>query len=388
MRDFIRLAAAVVLMTALTGCGAGKVEASAEAVAEPDLSGPIHAKRAATAGAAATQLVETPFVETQIIDEQGFGQRMIAVRAQIPGDWQTRGGVMWDRRPECVSNHQRLNWIAVSPDGRQAIEVMPGLSWQVQGTDIEMNPCPPLAIRSTQQFLQMIAQRYPGARVIKFRDRPEFAQPARQGENGARTSGAAGELLIAYQSGAAEIRELLTTSLMISELQGNIVVTSPVVYAYRVAGVDPDPAFSDRFIKSLKADSQWLAQVQQTANQLVMQIAERQRQNIASWHANQMARINAGGAADRAQIRAQTNREVAQIYSNIWSNSQATDERIQRRTLESIGGYNTYADPSGGGVVRGSIEHDRVLRTPDGNYIATDDPYLNPAGSEELQRIP
>jgi hypothetical protein len=344
------------------------------------MSGPAGAESTATADP----------VEAQILDEQGFGAPMIAARAQIPGDWRTQGGVTWDRRPECVANHQRLHWIAISPDDRQAIELMPGLTWQVQGTDIQMNPCPPLAIRSTQEFLQVIAgQRYPGARVLAYRDRPELAPPSRQAENGARVSGAAGELLIAYRgNGTAEVHELLTTSLMISELQGNVLVSSPIVYAYRVSGADPDPAFVDDFINSMKADPQWLAQVQQSSNYLIAQVAERQRRGIAVWHANQMARINANGAADRAQIRAQTNREVAQIYSNTWNNSQATDERIQRRTLESIGGYNTYADPANGGVVRESIEQDRVLRTQDGNYISTNDPYLNPAGSEELQRVP
>jgi hypothetical protein len=264
---------------------------------------------------------------------------------------------------------------------------MPGYNWQVQGTDIAMNPCPPLAIRTPQQFLEMIAQRYPNARVLGYRDRPDLVtQPAQT--QGIRAENVAGELLIAYPTASGEVRERLSATLSISEMQGNIVIGAPMVMAHRVAGGEPDPAVSDRFIKSLKADAQWLAHAQQTSNQLVAQIAERQRQNIATWHNNQMARINARGAAERSQIRAQANREVAQIYSNIWSNSQATDERIQRRTLEGIGGYNSYADPATGSVVRGSIEYERTLRLQNGDYVSTNDPYLNPAGSEELERIP
>lgn len=377
----------VILLIVLAGCG-GSPEASttsdlttAPSVDAPDAS--VHPARTANAAPA----------EARILDEQGFGQPMVAARVQIPGDWRTQGGVTWDRQSECVANHQRLHWMAASPDGRRAIELMPGLTWQVQGTDIQMNPCPPLAIRSTQEFLQTIAQRYPGARVLGYRDRPELAPAARQTDNGGRVSGMAGELSIAYPSGnpgngSTEIHELLTTSVMVSELQGNVLVTSPIVYAYRVAGGEPDPAFLDRFMNSMKADPQWMAQVQQTSSALIDQVAERQRRGIDAWHANQMARINAGGAADRAAIRAQTNRDVAQIYSNTWSNSQATDERIQRRTLEGIGSYNTYADPANGGVVRESIEQDRVLRTEDGRYISTNDPYLNPPGSEELERVP
>jgi hypothetical protein len=383
MCDSIRMLIILVFSAALAGCGTDHAEISEPAEARTDQeSSPADADAIHEEPAASVALVQT-----QIMDQAGFGQPMVAAYAQIPGNWQTRGGVAWDRSTECVANHLRLNWLAASPDGRQAMELMPGYSWQVQGTDIPMNPCPPLAIRTTQQFLQMIAQRYPNVRVLSYRERPEYVTQPQQ-PPGLRVQMSAGELLIAYQQGPVEVRELLTTTLNISEAQGNICINSPVVYAYRVAGDTPDPQVSDRFIQSLKLEPQWQAQVQQTSSQLIAQIAERQRQSIATWHANQMARINARDAADRAQIRMQTNREVAQIYSNIWSNSQATDDRIQRRTLEGIGGYNTYADPSNGGVVRESTQYDRVLRTQDGGYISTNDPYLNPAGSEELQRIP
>jgi len=367
----------ILLLAALGGCDSTRTETSA---LDAGTDAPAVAGIEASAAAA-------PVIETQIMDALGFAQPLIAARAQLPADWRTRGGVGWDRRSECVTNHLRINWLAVSPDGRQALELMPGLSWQLQGTDIPMNPCPPLAIRDTRQFLESVAQRYPGAHVLRYRDRPDLA-PAPQPTNGARVENSAGELLIAYRDGSAEVRELLTAMLTTSEMQGNICISSPIVYAYRVAGGEPDADFSDRFMKSLQPDSQWQAQVQRTSSELIAQISARQRQDIATWHAGQMARINARGAADRAQIRAQTHREVAQIYSNIWSNSQATDERIQRRTLESIGEYNTYADPASGGVVRESTDYNRVIRTGDGGYLSTNDPYLDPAGSEELQRIP
>jgi hypothetical protein len=348
-----------VLLGALSGCDGNGLSTSTTSQTFSEEEGPGGIERRSAAA---------EFEEVEIIDQRGFGEPMIAARAQLPGDWQARGGIAWDRSTECVTNHLRMNWLAVSPDQREAIELMPGYNWQVQGTDIAMNPCPPLAIRTPQQFLEMIAQRYPNARVLGYRDRPDLVtQPAQT--QGIRAENVAGELLIAYPTASGEVRERLSATLSISEMQGNIVIGAPMVMAHRVAGGEPDPAVSDRFIKSLK-------------------IAERQRQNIATWHNNQMARINARGAAERSQIRAQANREVAQIYSNIWSSSQATDERIQRRTLEGIGGYNSYADPDTGSVVRGSIEYERTLRLQNGDYVSTNDPYLNPAGSEELERIP
>lgn len=387
MRDATRCLLLLCSPALFAGCGDSTVATPPSAPIDIVDQVATYSEPAAAPAAPAASATPVAPVQAQIMDEAGFGRPMVAAYARIPGDWRTRGGVAWDRSSECVANHLRFNWLAVSPDGRQAFELMPGYSWQLQGTEIPMNPCPPLAIRTTQQYLETIAQRYPGARVLGYRERPELVAPPQQ-TPGAHLQVSAGELRIAYRQGATEIHELLTTTLNISAVQGNIAMNTAAVFAYRVAEGTPDAAVSDRFIQSLQPEPQWMAQVKQTSSELIARIAQRQSQNIASWHASEMAKINARGNAERAQIRAQTNREVAQIYSNIWSNSQATDDRIQRRTLEGIGGYNTYADPSGGGVVRESIEYDRVLRTQDGDYLSTNDPYLNPAGSEELRRIP
>lgn len=380
MRDSMILG--LVFAATLAGCGSRE---SVPRGAESRIP-PANIAQSAT-DAESSPVTESRPVETQIMDERGFGQPMVAARGEIPSGWKTRGGVNWDRSSDCVTNHMRLNWLATSPDGRRALELMPGLSWQLAGTDIPMNPCPPLAIRDTRQFLELVSKRYPAVRVLGFRDRPDLAPPP-QPINGARAQTMAGELLIAYPSNGAEVRELLTASLNVTEIQGNVAIGSPVVLAYRVTGAEPDAAFSDRFMKSLKLDAQWMERSQQVAMQFIEQVSMRQRQEIDTWHAGEMARINARGMADRAQIRSQTQREVSQIYSNIWANSQATDERIQRRTLEGIGEYNTYADPAAGGVVRESTHYNRVIRTDDGNFISTNDPYLDPAGSQELERIP
>lgn len=373
------------LLALAAGCESrSSAESDSGGVAASDLPAATPAGDAAPARRTSR---ETVLVDTAIMDEHGFGGPMVAARARIPADWHTRGGVGWDRRSECVSNHLRLNWLAQSPDAREALEIMPGLAWQLLGTDIPMNPCPPLAIRDARDFLLTVAQRYPGARALSFRERPELAPPV-QAVNGARAYANVGELLIAYASPAGEVRELLIATLNVSELQGNVAISVPLVMAYRVMGRDPDPAFIDGFINSMKVDTRWQAVMQETSLRIINEISARQRQDIATWHAGEMARINARGAADRAAIRAQTQREVSQIYSNVWRQSQATDDRIHRRTLEAIGEYNTYADPASGGVVRESTDYNRVIRTQEGNYISTNDPYLNPAGSQELERIP
>lgn len=330
---------------------------------------------------------ETAMESTVIMDQAGFGQPVVAATVEVPEGWDTHGGMNWDRSGECVSNYVRVKWLARSDEGSE-FELMPGYAWQLQGTENMFYPCPTLPMRSPRELLEIVAQRYPAVRILEYRDRPDIAQESPvSAPPGAQAHFEAGEMLISYQRDGQELREVLSTTLSISQMQGHVAISTPAVYAMRAPAGQLDPTVAERIRKSMKIDPQWLAMANEVGKQAADRIARAQRARIDSWHAGEMAKINARGARERSMIAMQTSREVAQIYSEGWYRSQATDERIQRRTLEAIGGYNTYADPSGG-TVRGSIEYDRVIRHGDGTYLGTNDPYYNPAGSEELQRIP
>ncbi len=324
---------------------------------------------------------------TQIIDHTGFDRPMLAFTGQIPEDWTAQGGVGWDRTTQCATNQFRPRWIAVSPSGEHAFEVMPGYNWQLQGTQIQMNPCPTLGVRSVREFLEIISQRHPNARVIEYRDRPDLVKRSQPVVPNMRMRDEAGQIVIAYDHHGRDMRAILTASATFSELGGNIVGGVPVVYAQRAPRGELDGAIGERIMQSLQPDPTWMAEVQRVGMEVVQGLARRQREGIERWHAAEMAKINARGEMARSQIRMRANAEVAQIYADTWASGQATDDRIHRRNLEGIGSYNSYADPSSGRVVRESIEFDRVLRNADGSYLSTNDPYLNPAGSEELQRI-
>ncbi len=361
---------------------------SAASIAEPDQSmvSDGSASRSASAGPASNSMPSMQ--EVRIMDAAGFGQPMVSATVQIPTGWVTQGGVGWDRSSDCVTNHLRFQWLAGSPDGEQVFEAMPGYNWQVQGTEIQMNPCPALAIRSAREFLQMVSQRYPNAQIIEYRDRPDLVPPSpEQQGNGAKARTEVGQLAIGYTIGGREMRALLTTTLNLSELQGNIVGGVSTVFAQRAPKGRLNGMIGERIMRSLKVDPRWGEMTQQTMAAAIETVSRRQREGIERWHAGRMADINARGEMERSQIRMNANREVAQIYSNTWANTQSTNDNIHRRTLEGIGSYNTYADPRGGGVVRESIDYSRVLRTENGDYISTNDPYLNPAGSEQLEQV-
>lgn len=332
-----------------------------------------------------------------IMDRDGFPQPIAVTSLEVPGGWTTQGGVTWDRSGQCVGNFMRMRWRAVSPDGLQAFEILPGYSWQVQGTEIGLNPCPALPLRSAREFLALIAaQRFPGAETVGYRDRPDLAKQLSGGAegpvtspNGARAWYEGGEQTVRFMDGCKPMRAVLVSTVSFSQFQGNVVAGSPSASVQQAPDGAFDASVADRIRTSMRTNPEWIALFQRSTRESADRIALAQSQAISAWHNQRMQEINARGAMQRSQIAQQTNREVAEIYSNTWSNSQATDERIQRRTLEGVGEYNTYADPSAGRNVQSSIhDGDHVWKTGADAYVTTDDPNYQPPQGTELERVP
>lgn len=109
--------------------------------------------------AATAQAMQT----VPITDVGGFAQPVKAATAEIPAGWRSQGGVFWHHATNCVSNKVRFEWQARSRDDLQGFEIMPGYSWQVRGTQIQMNPCPVQGFRSARDFLEAVVQQRRGA---------------------------------------------------------------------------------------------------------------------------------------------------------------------------------------------------------------------------------
>lgn len=329
--------------------------------------------------------------KVDIVDIGGFAEPTLAATLEIPADWRAQGAVTWNRGTHCVTNKVRFEWRARSPDDLQGFEVMPAYNWQVRGTQIAMNPCPVQPFRSTREFLETVVQlRRAGARVLQYRDRPDVAAAAQaeaQPNPRVRTRIEAGQLLIAYQSLGVEFREVLGTTVTFTELQGNIVGGTSMTLAHRAPNGRLDFDLGERIVRSFRYDPQWAQRMVASLTASEKQFSSGQSKAIAQWHAREMARISAQGEADRAAIRAAAGRDVARINAATNANTQTTNDTIHRRTMEGIGEYNTYAGDNGS-TVRSSIHGgQRVLSDGNGATFSTNDPYFNPAGSRELQRV-
>lgn len=338
--------------------------------------------------------------EVVIQDLGGFGQPMPAARVRIPPGWRSEGGISWtDSR--CMAGRMQTRWRTSSPDGQTAVEMLPGLSWQLSGTQISMNPCPALPLPSLRAYLEsFVRQERPEARVLDYRDRPDLAQKqaAMNRSQGGAPPGVrqwveSGQILIGYQSGGRDLRELFSATASFSQMQGNVVGGSASVSAVRAPNGQLDMALAERIGATMKADPAWLDQVRRNGERALAQDDQQQKAMIQQWHAQRMAAINTKYALQRAQDASGTRaiQATGAAQTAIYQSNSATDDQIQRRSLEAIGSYNTYDDPVDKAHVIVPIEPnagERVLRLDSGDYLRTGDPYLNPAGSVELQQIP
>jgi hypothetical protein len=332
------------------------------------------------------------FQEVTIVDSKGFAKPITVFSARIPNDWVTRGGVEWDRKGQCVPNMIRYAWTASAPDGSQGFEMRPGYTWQVQGTEIGMNPCSPMPVNSVREYLNMIVnQRHANrARILEYRPRADLTQPS----TGSNTSGQgnsrqeAGQIIFNYTIDGREFRESLIATLISTHAQGNVVAGAGAVFAQYGLEGKLDLELGESIRKSMQPNKQWFELAGQVTREAINRISQEQSRGITKWHNDRMAAINLKGANDRSQIRMQTQQEISQIYSQTWQSTQATNDRMHRRSLEAIGEYNTYKDPSTNTPVRSTIHNSHVWKMGDGRYVSTNDPNFKPSNGVELSRIP
>lgn len=329
----------------------------------------------------------------QIVDSNGFGQPMLAAEVQIPAGWQSVGGISWNDSTNCVANQMQVAWTTMAPDSLTAVEILPGFSWQVAGTEIQMNPCPAAPYRSTRDFLQATVQRTrPGARVLDYQDQPEVARQAAQSappNPQAQVRVDAGRLLIAYSKDGVDMREVLSAVVTFSAMQGNVVGGTSTINALRAPNGRLDFDLGQRIADSMRANPQWMQAMRQRSNASLQRFSSAQSNSINDWHNRQMAIINARGAADRAAIRMRTNQEVSGIYNAIAANTSATSDAIHKQTMSGVQEVNNYAGVDGGTVQSSIHGGDQVFQDTGNpaNAYSTDAPYPDPpAGYVELER--
>src|SRR5690606_16898836 len=124
----------------------------------------------------------------------------------------------------CGRAGTRVEWAAYAPDGVSAFQVIPEESWS--GHNLPMmgvqQACPNVTITNIKDYIAWYVERErPGARILDYRDRPDFTEKApylnkreatASGELSSWAQG--GEALIAYEMQGRDMRETIAISVL------------------------------------------------------------------------------------------------------------------------------------------------------------------------------
>lgn len=329
--------------------------------------------------------------QAKIVDSSGFEKPLVAATLMIPAGWQAQGGVSWQQNMSgCGVTTPHVNWSAFAPDGVGLISLLPGETWSGNNMQVQLqgNPCPNVMVTDAQQIILNYVQRYrPNAQLIEYYDRQDAIrelvsqlQPPSNlyGVESSQWAGA-GQALIAYQVDGKVVREIIGTSVVFTATRSPDLLTGGTTdllsiainpgYAMRMPEGQLDLQQAEKIRTSMKTGQEWSARMAQ--------------------HNAKIAGINAKGAADRARITSQTNREISEMRQDSWRKQNQAREHGNREFSEYIRDVETYNDPSGGTVELDST-HDNAWQLDDGTYVTTDDPSFNPyetfgQGGQELE---
>ena len=99
---------------------------------------------------------------------------------------------------------------------------------------------------------------------------------------------------------------------------------------------------------------------------------------MKSDHMAKMNQIDAKGAADRAQIWADSNREVSRIINDGYRERSASSDETHRKFINSIRGVEDYTTSAGGTSVQLPNEYSYVYGNGNGEYILTNEAGYDP----------
>lgn len=351
-------------------------------------------------------------LQRSAIPDPGVIGRGPAMYVMLPVGWVGHGGV--EVYQGLCSEPFGVNWSASSPDGGASVAIFPAEIWQWSNSGIPSD-CTRGDHTNIRDYLAAkAAQMFPGARVLDYRQRADYAKAAKEradsfnqsaaqvGLTGTTAQSDGGEVLFAFERNGADMRGVIGASAVFYEsLNSNPMGGEPLraltggtigtFGAFAPAGqldftlieavrksVTPDPKWLEAYFDfQVKAGKINVQNTEARAAMIVAGGAEATRQNIATYKSMASASIQ----NSRDSVAAQTRRipdnsgGVREIFPGDLSG-----DRMQRENVEGIRGVETYADPIAGGNVQLDATYDHAWRVNNNDaYILTNDPNFNPA---------
>ena len=331
------------------------------------------------------------------IDDPGVIAAMPAMSVLVPMGWRSTGGVIAKSGP--CSEAYAVDWQATSPDGRSSISIFPTEVWSSSNTT-GSGGCIPAEFGSAREYLEAhVQRRFQDARIIEYRDRPDYATSAKEyaertqqmassmGLGGMRVYADGGEILFEYSQNGVDMQgtEGVSAVFFVSELANPMggpplrSASGATMGTFAAAGVNGQLNFDliEAARRSIVPNGPWLQQLFALQERLGAVAVQGTRERAAI--------IVAGGAAatksniESFQRMSGFDRATSGSGSGELYPGEATDDRIQRRSLEAIRGVDTYMDPVSNSPVQLDHTYGNAWRMNNQDaYILTKNPNFNP----------
>lgn len=389
------------LCVALLACGGGGGDdhdaGSRSSVGSPEAAGAQPLQETGTPKRPTAPLPPDALMLQRVsIDDPGVIAAMPAMSVLVPMGWRSEGGVI--AGGGACSGPYAVNWRAVSPDRQATVSIFPTEVWSWANTT-GSGDCLRAKFANAREYLEAYVQRsFPDARIIDYRERPDYASSAteyaQQTEQRATSMGLAmrvradgGEILFAYSQDGVEMRGMAGVSAVVFATQlpnpmgGTPLMSSSGATLGSFAATAPNGKLDFDLVeatrRSIVPNGPWL--------QKLFALQERLGAAAVQGTRDRAAIIVAGGAAaTKANIesfqrmsgfdRATSGSGGGELYPG-----EATDDRIQRRSLEAIRGVDTYMDPVSNSPVQLDHTYGNAWRVNGQDaYILTKNPNFNP----------
>ncbi len=328
-----------------------------------------------------------------IIDNQGFGERMIAGRFMAPVGWTAQGFAAWPGKQKMVPCKPTPSFAfqAISPEKTTGVQVIPGDTWlsspnsafaqqlqtQQNSTHV-VTHCEVRPLLSAVDYLKNMVAREKSIQIISAGPMPNGDKLARligAGNGQGRVSVDTARIYVRGVTEGVPTEGYTETAIITTTNQtpmGPIVQVSIPIVVNKFAPLgklkDTDKLLS-AIANNVSVNPEWQRRVDQFQAGL-----QRIQQNINQDDANTARNI--------ARIQQGANDYAYNVIRGAQRNSQHAVDSSAHAFALSMNDTQEYHDPSTGRTVTGSNQYNHVYSNGQGEYIYSDSPSYNPNASQ------
>jgi hypothetical protein len=396
----IRRAAFSVLLLCAAACGGDSSEppAAPGAPGAATKTGAPGAPGSTTSSAAASKFVEgkdyVVMERLRLIDPMGFDRPVEAMSVLVPRGWRSEGGVQWKSVNGCRGEIVTWQMKVVSPDGAITLQVLPprAVGWSSDPMILEtlrrssqVGGCGVSRPFDANQRLQQIAAAELGGATITGTRRDDALMPfldkinadanniARQYGNNMQQSSSAIVADLAWPDGSQGLANVGVN--VIVQRAVNIYgppVEQATALAFHQAFVRFPPDRREeatRLYRMVMTSHRMNPVWQQAKESFLTQLGNRE-------HEFRLNTIRLMG--EQAKAYADEQAKLSDQRMRDWERKQASSDRQQERTIQTIREVETWKT-SDGQPVELSAGYHHAWSKPDGSYILTNSSLFDPA---------